>query len=149
MGTYQAKPLEVGRKWHVIDAKDQILGRLVTQIATLLRGKHRPQFTPHIDTGDFVVVTNAELVRFTGKKLTDKIYYNHSQFVGGLRRRSAREVLQTKPEELIRRAVWGMLPKNALSKKILKKLKVYRGDKHPHLAQQAIPYKLKESRANG
>ncbi|OGQ34542.1 MAG: 50S ribosomal protein L13 [Deltaproteobacteria bacterium RIFCSPHIGHO2_12_FULL_43_9] len=136
MTTYQAKTDEVKREWCVIDATDKVVGRLATQVATLLRGKHRPQFTKHIDTGDFVIVTNAEKMRFTGEKGTKKIYFHHTGYVGGIKGISARDLLRKNPEDLLKRAVWGMLPKNALSKKMLMKLKVYAGPNHPHSSQQ-------------
>lgn len=136
MATFQAKKDEVKRGWCVIDGTDKVVGRLATQIATLLRGKHRPQFTKHIDTGDFVIVTNAEKMRFTGKKDVKKIYFNHSGYVGGIKRIAAGALLKKNPEDLLKRAVWGMLPKNALSKRMLMKLKVYPGSNHPHTAQQ-------------
>ncbi len=140
MKTYMAKKGEVERKWYVIDAKDKIVGRLATQIATILRGKHKPEFTPHVDTGDFVIVINAEKVKFTGKKLDKKVYYKHTGYIGGLKETTAREMLKKKPEEIIRLAVKGMLPKNKMRKKLLKKLKIYKGEQHPHQAQQ--PEKL-------
>jgi len=140
MKTYMAKKGEVERKWYVIDAKDKIVGRLATKIATILRGKHKPVFTPHVDTGDFVIVINADKVRFTGKKLEKKIYYKHTGYIGHLKEITAKEMLQKKPEEIIRLAVKGMLPKNKMRKKLLKKLKIYRGEEHPHQAQK--PEKL-------
>lgn len=134
--TYMAKPGEVERKWYVIDAKGKVLGRLATEIARILRGKHKPTFTPHVDTGDFVIVVNADKVKVTGRKLKQKIYYNHSLYPGGLKRRTLEEMLATKPTEVIRRAVWGMLPHNRLGRKLIKKLKVYAGPDHPHAAQK-------------
>lgn len=136
MTTYSAKKDEVKQLWHIVDATDKVPGRLATRISILLRGKHRPQFTKHIDTGDFVVVTNAEKMRFTGDKATKKIYFHHSGYVGGIKAISAKDLLKKDPEKLLKNAVWGMLPKNALSKKMLMKLKVYSGSNHPHAAQQ-------------
>ncbi|GAB6932390.1 50S ribosomal protein L13 [Calditerricola satsumensis] len=136
MRTYMAKKGEVERKWYVVDAAGQTLGRLASQVAAILRGKHKPQYTPHVDTGDFVIVINAEKVVLTGKKLDKKVYYRHSGYPGGLKKTTAREMLQNKPEEMIERAVWGMLPKNRLGRKLIKKLKVYRGSEHPHQAQK-------------
>ncbi|MFN3534346.1 MAG: 50S ribosomal protein L13 [Desulfatiglandales bacterium] len=136
MKTYMAKKNEVERRWFVVDASDKILGRLATQIAMKLRGKDRPTFTPHVDAGDFVVVINAEKVRVTGKKLNDKFYYRHSGYLGGLKVTPLRDMLQKKPEEVIRLAVKGMLPKNRLGRQLIKKLKVYSGPEHPHQAQQ-------------
>ena len=134
--TYTPKPEEITRTWHVIDATDVVLGRLASQVAVLLRGKHKTTFAPHVDTGDFVIVINAEKIALTGRKLADKIYYNHSGYTGGLKEISAGELLQKKPGDLIKRAVKGMLPKNKLSRHMLKKLKIYAGANHPHEAQQ-------------
>jgi len=127
---------EIERKWLVVDAQGQILGRLASEIARRLRGKHKPNFSTFQDTGDFVIVVNADKVRLTGRKLDDKIYYNHSGFMGGLRERTAKEILEKSPEELIYNAVKGMLPKNTLGRTQLKKLKVYAGSEHPHEAQK-------------
>src|SRR5262252_1662092 len=135
MKTYSAKPGEIAREWYVVDAEGQTLGRLATHIADLLRGKGKPAYTPHVDTGDFVVVVNAEKVRVTGKKLEQKIYYRHSGYPGGLRERTLAEQLARRPEEVIRRAVKGMLPKNRLAAAQLRKLKIYAGPNHPHEAQ--------------
>ena len=127
-------------EWVLFDAAGQVLGRLATQIAMVLRGKTKPTFTPHIDTGDFVVVVNAEKVKLTGKKLTDKYYYHHTGYPGGMKAVQAEKLLQTKPTELLRQAIKGMLPKNALNRNILhKKLKIYAGPEHPHQAQQPLP----------
>lgn len=134
--TYSEKNENVKRSWRIVDAKDQILGRLATQVADVLRGKDKVIFTPHVDCGDFVVVINAGEVKLTGNKLQDKIYYNYSGYRGGMKSKSAGELLQNNPEELIESAVWGMLPKGPLGKSIVKKLKVYRGSEHPHEAQQ-------------
>jgi large subunit ribosomal protein L13 len=127
------------RRWVVVDAGGRALGRVATQVADLLRGKGKPTFSPHIDCGDFVVVINASKVRLTGRKLTDKIYYRHSEYPGGLRATSAGKMLADKPERLVRTAVQGMLPKNRLSRRLITKLKVYTGAEHPHAAQQAVP----------
>jgi large subunit ribosomal protein L13 len=135
MRTYSAKPLEVERAWYVVDAEAQTLGRLATQIAGVLRGKGKPAYTPHVDTGDFVVVVNAEKIRVTGNKLDQKIYYRHSGYPGGLRERTLREQLDRRPEEVLRKAVKGMLPKNKLASAQLRKLKIYAGPNHPHEAQ--------------
>ena len=143
MKTYSAKPREIEQAWRLVDADGQILGRLATEIADTLRGKNKPAYTPHVDTGDFVIVVNAEKVRVTGKKLDQKIYYRHSGYPGGLRERTLAEQLARRPEEVIRRAVKGMLPKNKLAAAQLRKLKVYAGPEHPHAAQNPAP--LKES----
>ncbi len=127
------------RRWYVIDGQGKILGRMATEIARVLRGKHKPTFTPNQDAGDFVIVVNARGVKLTGAKLQDKIYYRHSEFPGGIRERTAAEMLQLKPEELIKLAVRGMLPKNRLSRKLVTKLKVYAGPEHPHSAQKPEP----------
>ena len=139
MRTYNAKPGEVERRWYVVDADGQTLGRLATRIADTLRGKDKPQYTPHVDTGDFVVVVNAEKVAVTGNKLDQKRYYRHSGYPGGLRSRTLREQLDRRPTEVIRKAVKGMLPKNRLAAKQLNKLKVYAGPEHPHQAQAPQP----------
>jgi len=136
MKTYVATPADRERSWLLVDATGQTLGRLATQIADALRGKRKPTFTPHVDTGDFVVVINAEKVSVTGKKLSDKRYYRHSSYPGGLRSRTLAEMLERRPEEVIRLAVKGMLPRNRLARKQLTKLKVYAGPEHPHAAQQ-------------
>jgi len=136
MKTFVAKETEVEKKWHLVDAQDKILGRLATQIAVRLRGKHKPIFTPHADTGDFIVVVNAEKIAMTGTKWDNKIYYRHSGYLGGLKEISAKKLLEKKPEELIRLAVKRMLPKNSLGRRQLKKLKIYAGPDHPHEAQE-------------
>ena len=136
MKTFVAKEQEVDRKWYLVDAEDKILGRLATQIATRLRGKHKPIFTPHADTGDFVVVVNAEKVALSGKKWDKKIYYRHSGYIGALKEITARKLLEKKPEDVLRFAVRGMLPKNSLGRRQLKKLKIYVGPDNPHEAQQ-------------
>lgn len=142
MRSYVPKENEISRDWVVLDAADQVLGRLATEAARLLRGKHKPEFTPFLDTGDFVVVVNAERVRLTGTKLDDKVYYRHSGRPGSLKSETARERLGTKPERVIQAAVWGMLPKNRLGRKLLRKLKVYSGPDHPHQAQQPKTHTL-------
>ncbi|HUZ83929.1 MAG TPA: 50S ribosomal protein L13 [Gaiellales bacterium] len=139
MKTYSAKPREIEQQWYLVDAEARTLGRLATQIADLLRGKGKPQYTPHVDTGDFVVVVNAERVRVTGKKLEQKIYYHHSGYPGGLRERTLAEQLARGPEEVLRRAVKGMLPKNRLAAAQITKLKIYAGPEHPHAAQNPTP----------
>jgi large subunit ribosomal protein L13 len=140
MKTYSAKPGEIERRWYVVDAEGQNLGRLATRIADTLRGKGKPQYTPHIDTGDFVVVVNAEKVSVTGKKLEQKIYYRHSGYPGGLRQRTLAEQLERRPTEVLRKAVKGMLPRNRLARQQLLKLKVYAGPEHPHAAQNPEPF---------
>lgn len=144
MNTYNAKKETVNREWYLVDATDATLGRLASQLAHRLRGKHKPIFTPHVDTGDFVVVINAEKVRLTGKKLQQKCYYRYSGYPGGLKTRTAKELIEKKPTELIRTAVKGMLPKNRLGRKLFKKLKVYAGNTHPHQAQQPKVLQLKK-----
>lgn len=135
MKTQFAKKGDIDRKWYVVDAKDAVLGRLATKVATYLRGKNKPVFTPNVDTGDFVIVINAEKVRLTGKKMTDKVYYHHSGYIGGIKAQTTKELLEKKPEKIIEKAVWGMLPKNRLGRTMIKKLKVYKGTEHPHKAQ--------------
>jgi len=136
MKTTHLRKEDVDKAWYLIDAKDKVLGRLATEIAKILRGKNKAIFSPHVDTGDFVVVVNAEKVRLTGNKLKGKMYYHHSGYPGGIKAVSAEKLLAQKPEELLRRAVKGMLPKNRLGRKVWKKLKVYAGPNHPHAAQQ-------------
>ena len=142
MSTYSPKPGEVTRNWHVIDAEDVVLGRLAVTAATLLRGKHKAQFAPHVDTGDFVVVVNASKVALTGNKRTDKLAYRHSGRPGGLKSISYGELLESDPRKAVEKAVWGMLPKNKLSRQLIKKLKVYAGPEHPHTAQKPQPYQI-------
>ncbi|HEK85403.1 MAG TPA: 50S ribosomal protein L13 [Candidatus Aminicenantes bacterium] len=142
MKTYHPKREEIQQKWWLINADGQILGRLATEIAILLRGKNKPQFAPSVDTGDFVVVINAEKIKTTGNKIEDKIYYSHSLYPGGLKEKKLKEMLAAKPEEVIRRAVWGMIPKNKLGRAVIKKLKIYRGPEHPHQAQNPEEYKI-------
>ncbi|MEN3304240.1 MAG: large subunit ribosomal protein [Micromonosporaceae bacterium] len=142
MGTYSPKPGEIERRWHVIDASDVVLGRLATQVATLLRGKHKPTFAPHVDTGDFVIVVNAGKVALTGNKRHTKVAYRHSGYPGGLRAVGYDELLAKRPDRAIELAVRGMLPHNRLSRQLIKKLKVYAGPEHPHAAQQPQPFTI-------
>lgn len=139
MKTYSAKPGEVDRQWYVVDASDHTLGRLATRIATILRGKHKPQFTPHVDTGDFVIVLNAEKVNLSGRKLSQKHYHRYSGYAGGMKSVDAATVRAEDPERMIQQAVKGMLPKNLLSRQLIKKLKVYGGAEHPHAGQKPEP----------
>ncbi len=141
MKTYMASPSTINREWYVVDATDQTLGRLAAQVANVLRGKNKPTYTPHIDTGDYVVIINAEKIKVTGKKLDQKIYYNHSDYVGGMKETTLREMLAKKPEEVIRKAVKGMLPKGPLGREMITKLHVYAGPEHKQQAQQ--PKELK------
>ncbi len=143
MKSYMARPLEVERKWHVIDAEGQTLGRLATEIARLLRGKNKPQYTPHVDTGDFVVVVNVEKVVVTGKKAEQKVYYRHTGYPGGLRETSYETMLERKPTEILRKAVRGMMPRTRLGRQQFRKLKIYAGPEHPHEAQSPEPYEVK------
>lgn len=138
MKTYSAKKEEVRRQWLVVDATDRTLGRLATEIANRLRGKHKPEFTPHVDTGDYVVVVNAEKIKVTGAKQTDKIYHHHTGYPGGIKSASFEQMIEKSPERVIEKAVKGMLPKNKLSRQVLSKLKVYAGNEHPHSAQQPV-----------
>jgi large subunit ribosomal protein L13 len=140
--TYSAREADVQGKWYVVDASGAILGRLASAVAARLRGKHNPLFTPHVDTGDFVIVINADKIRLTGKKWVQKLYQRHSGYIGGLKTASAKELMEKRPEELIRRAVKGMLPKNKLGSRLYTKLKVYKGGEHPHQAQQPEPLKV-------
>jgi large subunit ribosomal protein L13 len=144
VGTYSPKPGEIERRWHVIDAADVVLGRLATHAATLLRGKHKPVFAPHVDTGDFVIVVNAGKVALTGNKRQTKFAYRHSGYPGGLRRTSYEDLLAKRPEKAIELAVKGMLPHNRLGRQQIKKLKVYPGPEHPHAAQQPTPFEIKQ-----
>jgi large subunit ribosomal protein L13 len=139
MKTYSAKPGEVTREWYLVDAEGKTLGRLATQIADTLRGKRKPQYTPHVDTGDFVIVVNAEKIEVSGNKLDQKRYYRHSGYPGGLRSRTLREQLERRPTEVLRVAVKGMLPKNRLARQQITKLKIYAGPEHPHEAQNPKP----------
>lgn len=140
--TYSPKPGEVPREWHVIDATDVVLGRLASQVATLLRGKHKPSFARHVDTGDFVIVVNAAKVALTGNKREQKLAYRHSGYPGGLRSVSYRDLLDTRPQRVVEKAVKGMLPHTTLGRQMLRKLKVYAGPEHPHQAQQPQPYEI-------
>ena len=136
MKSYMASPATIERKWYVVDATGYKLGRLSSEIAKILRGKNKPTFTPHIDTGDYVIVVNAENIKVTGKKLDQKVYYSHSDYVGGMKETTLREMLAKKPERVIELAVKGMLPKGPLGRTMIKKLHVYTGAEHPHAAQQ-------------
>ena len=140
--TYSAKPTDVERKWYVIDAEGQVLGRMASEIAKILRGKHKPQFTPHIDTGDFIVVTNAEKVALTGKKEEQKSYFSHSHYPGGVKIDQVKDLMKKKPERIIENAVWGMLPHNNLGRQLFRKLKVYAGAEHPHASQAPVEMKV-------
>ncbi len=142
MSTYSPKPGDITHAWHVIDASDVVLGRLAVTVAGLLRGKHKPTFAPHVDGGDFVVVVNAGKVALSGNKRTDKLAYRHSGRPGGLKSVSYGELLDSDPRRVVEKAVWGMLPKNRLSRKMIKKLKVYAGPEHPHAAQQPQAYEI-------
>ena len=142
MKTVSAKTIPENRLWYVVDATDRTLGRLASQVASRLRGKHQPIFTPHADTGDFIIVVNAEKIRLTGRKWQQKVYYRHSGYMGGLKSITAKKLKEKRPEDLVRHAVWGMLPKNRLGRKLYKKLKVYAGPNHPHEAQQPQPLEL-------
>ena len=142
--TYYAKPGEVEREWVLIDAEDQVLGRVATKAATILKGKHKPQYTPHVDTGDFVVIINADKIRLTGTKAQQKEYYRHSGFPGGLKMETYAEAMEKNPERVVERAVKGMLPKNTLGRAMGKKLKVYAGPDHPHAPQQPRQIKVEE-----
>jgi large subunit ribosomal protein L13 len=142
--TYSPKPGDIQRDWHVIDATDVVLGRLAVQTANLLRGKHKAIFAPHVDTGDFVIIVNAEKVALSGSKKTTKMAYRHSGFPGGLSATPIGELLEKDARKAIENAVWGMLPKNRLGRQVLKKLKVYSGPTHPHQAQQAVPFEISQ-----
>jgi large subunit ribosomal protein L13 len=142
MKTYSLKKSEIRKNWWLIDAQGKTLGRLATEIAVLLRGKRKPEFTPSLDCGDFVIVVNAEKINVTGKKLEDKRYYSHSLYPGGLKVKTLKELLEKKPQEVIRRAVWGMVPKGKLGRALYKKLKVYKGPDHPHQAQKPQVYQI-------
>jgi large subunit ribosomal protein L13 len=140
--TYSPKPADVQRQWYVIDATDVVLGRLASHVATLLRGKHKPIFANHVDTGDFVIVINADKIALTGNKLEQKRAYRHSGYPGGLRSVSYGELMEKRPDKAVEKAVKGMLPKNSLGRKMIKKLKVYAGSDHPHQAQQPVPFQI-------
>ncbi len=143
MKTYVAKPQEIERKWYVVDAEGQVLGRLAAQVASILKGKHKPIYTPHVDTGDHVVIINAEKIHLTGNKLQAKKYFRHSGYVGGIKSTTAGELLKRHPERVIEKAVWGMIPHNRLGRQMIKKLKVYAGPDHPHQAQMPENLELK------
>lgn len=143
MKTYMQRKEDVARNWYVVDAEGQTLGRLATQVANVLRGKNKATYTPHIDGGDYVIIINAEKVNLTGNKLDGKIYYNHSRYTGGLRERTAREMVEKYPVEMVERAVKGMLPKGRLGRQMYKKLFVYAGGNHPHMAQKPVEMKVK------
>ena len=142
MKTFSPTPKDIDRQWYVVDAQDQVLGRLASQIAHRLRGKHKPEFAPHMDNGDFIVVVNCEKIKVTGTKMDKKTYYHHSGWVGGLKATSLGDMLADKPERVLMAAVRGMLPKNRLSRALLKKLKIYAGPEHPHTAQKPQPLTL-------
>ena len=142
MRTFIPKKDDIDQKWWLVDAEGRILGRMATEIADLIRGKKKPQFTSHLDTGDFVVVVNAEKVKVTGRKLEQKKYYTHSLYPGGIKEESLKDLLARKPEEVVKKAVWGMIPKGKLGRALYKKLKVYRGPSHPHEAQNPQEYKF-------
>jgi large subunit ribosomal protein L13 len=142
MNTYQAKKEEVDHQWYLVNAEGKVLGRLATELAKIMRGKNKPTFTPHVDTGDFIIVVNAGKVVLTGKKMKDKIYYHHTGYPGGIKEMSAEKLLAKKPTEMLRIAVKGMLPKNSLGRQTLRKLKIYAGPNHPHEAQRPLPLEL-------
>ena len=144
MSTYMAKPANVERKWYVIDAEGVVLGRLASQVALMLRGKHKPTFTPHVDTGDFIIVVNTDKIVLTGNKLNDKIYYHHTGHPGGLKETKYRDLMATKSEFALKKAVRGMLPKGPLGNKMIKKLKVYAGSEHEHAAQKPEAFEMKK-----
>lgn len=137
--TYIPKAADISQQWYLVDANDQILGRVATQIANILLGKNKPDYTPGMDTGDYVVVVNCERIRVTGNRMEDKIYYHHTQYPSGIKSVNLRTQLQKHPDRVIRAAVWGMLPKNKFGRQLIKKLKIYAGPEHPHAAQQPIP----------
>jgi large subunit ribosomal protein L13 len=142
MKTYQATKEELDRKWYLVNAEGKVLGRLSTELAKILKGKNKPTYTPHLDTGDFVIVVNAGKVTLTGKKLKDKIYYHHTGYPGGIKQMNAEKLLAKKPTEMIRMAVKGMLPKNSLGRQMIRKLKIYAGPNHPHEAQKPASIEL-------
>ena len=142
MKTYMARTEDIEKSWHLIDAEGKPVGRIATKIAMILMGKDKPVYTPHADTGDFVIIINAEKVTFTGKKWSQKTYYSHSGYPGGLKSITAQKLFEKKPEEILRKAVWGMLPKNKWQKKLIKRLKIYKSDTHPHKAQNPIPLEV-------
>ncbi len=142
MKTVSTRPQDVDHSWFVVDAEDKTLGRLATEVALRLRGKHKPEYTPHVDTGDYIVVVNAEKIRVTGNKFNDKKYYRHSGFPGGIKEMNFRDMQERHPERILEKAVKGMLPKNPLGRAMIKKLKVYAGAEHPHTAQQPQPLEI-------
>ena len=142
MKTYQAKEEELEQKWYLVNAEGKVLGRLATELVKILKGKNKPTYTPHLDTGDFVIVVNAGKVTLTGKKMKDKIYYHHTGYPGGIKEMNAEKLLAKKPTEMIRIAVKGMLPKNSLGRQMLRKLKVYAGPNHPHESQKPVPLEI-------
>ena len=142
MKTFSAKPHEVQQGWYLVNAQGKILGRLATEIARRLRGKHKPEYTPHVDTGDYIVVVNAEKIRVTGTKLKNKIYYRHTGYIGNLKSESLQSMLERAPEQVLKLAVKGMMPRNPLGRQMLRKLKIVRGEDHPHVAQQPQPLEL-------
>jgi len=141
--TYMAKAGEIERKWYVVDAEGKTLGRLATEVASLLRGKHKPTFTPHMDTGDHVIIVNAEKINLTGNKWNDKIYYHHTGYLGGIKQRTAQEMKEKQPQKMLEIAIKGMLPKGPLGRQMYRKLHVYAGPEHPHQAQQPQTYELR------
>ncbi len=145
MKTFSPTPADISREWYVVDASDKILGRLASQIANRLRGKHKPEFSYHMDNGDFIIVVNCEKIRVTGNKLTEKMYYKYSGYVGGLSETPLGKLMRTKPDMVLRKAVQGMLPKNRLGRAMLKKLKIYRGAEHPHAAQMPKTLEIKNN----
>jgi large subunit ribosomal protein L13 len=151
MKTYQAKKEDLDHKWYLVNAEGKVLGRLSAELAKILKGKNKPTYTPHLDTGDFVIVVNARKVTLTGKKMKDKVYYHHTGYPGGIKETNAEKLLAKKPTEMIRMAVRGMLPKNSLGRQMLRKLKIYAGPEHPHEAQEPVPLELLKNtdRANG
>ena len=142
MSTFSAKPAEVRRDWFVVDATGKTLGRLSTEIASRLRGKHKPEYTPHVDTGDYIVVVNAEKIRVTGNKVKDKMYHHHTGYIGNLKSKSLETMLEEHPERVLQKAVKGMLPKGPLGRQMFKKLRVFKGPEHDHAAQQPIPLEI-------
>ncbi|HBI24160.1 MAG TPA: 50S ribosomal protein L13 [Nitrospiraceae bacterium] len=144
MKTISAKREDIKRDWYVVDAEDQVLGRLASRVASILRGKHKPVFTTHVDTGDFVVVVNADKIRVTGSKLSNEVYYHHTGYPDGLKSKTMGKFLKEKPEEFVRSSIRGMLPKNKLGRAMIKKLKIYRGPEHPHEAQEPKPLEIGE-----
>ncbi|NCX94198.1 MAG: 50S ribosomal protein L13 [Gammaproteobacteria bacterium] len=146
MKTFSAKAETVTHDWYVLDATGKTLGRLASEVARRLRGKHKPVYTPHVDTGDYIVIINAEAIRVTGRKMTDKVYYRHTGYPGGIKETALKDMLSRQPERVIETAVWGMLPNNPLGRAMFKKLKVYKGAQHPHVAQQPKQLELKEGK---